>query len=99
MSGRSDLRELFRVKPKTRFRVADNDARATHGWEKDEAKAETAEQLHRLADLHDRLWAEAKHPVLVVMQGIDASGKDGAVRNVVGAFNPQGITISSFKVP
>ena len=47
-------------------------------------------QRERLTDLQDRLWAEAKHSVLVVLQGIDASGKDGAIRKVMTAFNPQG---------
>jgi PPK2 family polyphosphate:nucleotide phosphotransferase len=99
MSGRSDLREALRVPPRARFHFSDRDAGDMHGWEKDDAKAETAKQLERLADLQDRLWAEARHPVLVVLQGIDAAGKDGAIRKVVGAFNPQGILVSSFKVP
>ena len=46
--------------------------------------------LERLTDLQDRLWAEAKTPVLVVLQGIDAAGKDGTIRHVMAAFNPQG---------
>jgi len=99
MSGRPDLRDALRVPPKTRFKFSDADADEVHGWEKEAGKAETEKQEARLADLQDRLWAEAKHPVLVVLQGIDASGKDGAVRRVVGAFNPQGVTVSSFKVP
>jgi PPK2 family polyphosphate:nucleotide phosphotransferase len=59
----------------------------------------TARQLARLADLQDRLWAEAKRSVLVVLQGIDAAGKDGTINKVMEAFNPQGCPVTSFKVP
>jgi PPK2 family polyphosphate:nucleotide phosphotransferase len=45
------------------------------------------------------LWAEAKHPVLIVLQGIDAAGKDGTIRHVMDAFNPQGCSVVGFKVP
>ena len=55
--------------------------------------------MERMADLQDRLWAEAKRSVLVVLQGIDAAGKDGTINKVMEAFNPQGCTVSSFKVP
>jgi len=50
-------------------------------------------------DLQDRLWAQSKHSVLVVLQGIDAAGKDGTIAKVMEAFNPQGCPVSSFKVP
>ena len=53
----------------------------------------------RLTSLQERLWAEAKHPVLIVLQGIDAAGKDGTIRKVMDAFNPQGCTVTGFKVP
>ena len=56
-------------------------------------------ELDRLRDLQDRLWAEAKQSVLVVLQGIDAAGKDGTISKVMEAFNPQGCPVSSFKVP
>ena len=55
--------------------------------------------LARLADLQERLWAEAAHAVLVVVQGIDAAGKDGTIRVIAGAFNPQGTPVASFKAP
>ena len=56
-------------------------------------------QLARLTELQDRLWAEAKRSVLIVLQGIDAAGKDGTIQKVMEAFNPQGCTVSAFKVP
>ena len=55
--------------------------------------------MARLADLQSRLWAEAKHSVLVVLQGIDAAGKDGTINKVMEACNPQGCPVTSFKVP
>src|SRR5581483_6910135 len=50
-------------------------------------------------ELQNLLYAESRHCVLVVIQGMDASGKDGAVRNVFGKLNPQGVLVRSFKVP
>jgi PPK2 family polyphosphate:nucleotide phosphotransferase len=99
MSKASDLRDKLRVHPGTRLRLADIDPAATHGWSKVAGERATEELLERMADAQDRLWAEAKHGVLIVLQGIDASGKDGTIRRVMTAFNPQGCNVSSFKVP
>jgi PPK2 family polyphosphate:nucleotide phosphotransferase len=55
--------------------------------------------LQKLADLQELLYAENKHALLVVLQGMDAAGKDGTVRHVMNAFNPQGVRVVSFKVP
>ena len=55
--------------------------------------------LMRLDDLHDRLWAEAKRSVLLVLQGMDTAGKDGAIRKVLTGLNPQGCEVASFKAP
>jgi PPK2 family polyphosphate:nucleotide phosphotransferase len=96
---RRPLREVLRVTPGERVRLADFDPAATHGHAKSAAGAELQKGLDRLTDLQDRLWAEAKHPVLVVLQGIDAAGKDGSVKHVMGAFNPMGCSVTSFKVP
>ena len=60
----------------------------------------TVEKLGLVLDeLHDRLWAEATRSVLLVLQGMDASGKDGAIRNVLSGLNPQGCTVVGFKAP
>jgi PPK2 family polyphosphate:nucleotide phosphotransferase len=95
----ADLRSRLRVEPGTRARLSKLDPAATHGLVKDSAAGATARQLARLADLQDRLWAEAKRSVLVVLQGIDAAGKDGTINKVMEAFNPQGCPVTSFKVP
>jgi PPK2 family polyphosphate:nucleotide phosphotransferase len=94
-----DLRSRLLVEPGHRVRLADIDPGETHGIDKEAALAQTAEQLERLTELQDRLWAEAKRAVLVVLQGIDAAGKDGTIKKVMEAFNPQGCPVSSFKVP
>jgi PPK2 family polyphosphate:nucleotide phosphotransferase len=99
MAARPDLRAELRVKPGTRVRLASQDHGATFGWDKTAAEPELARQLERLAGLQDRFWAEAKRSVLVVLQGIDAAGKDGTLNKVMEAFNPQGCPVTSFKVP
>ena len=93
------LRQLLRVKPGLKIRLADIDPNETHGREKQRSAAELQKGLDRLTNLQDRLWAEQKHPVLIVLQGIDAAGKDGSVKHVMSAFNPMGCSVTSFKVP
>jgi PPK2 family polyphosphate:nucleotide phosphotransferase len=99
MTGATDLRAVLRVGPGKHVRLADLDPGATHGWEKEMAAAALEAQLTRLGDLQDRLWAEARQSVLVVLQGIDAAGKDGTINKVMEAFNPQGCPVTAFKVP
>lgn len=99
MPARRPLRETLRIQPGSKVDLAAIDASATHGHLKEQADAELEARHDRLSDLQDRLWAEGKQAVLVVLQGMDGSGKDGTIRNVMGAFNPQGCSISSFKVP
>jgi PPK2 family polyphosphate:nucleotide phosphotransferase len=53
----------------------------------------------RLDELHNRLWAEAKRSVVLVLQGLDASGKDGTIRRVLSGLNPQGCVVVNFKEP
>ena len=97
--AKSDFRKALRVKPGDRVDLSKLDPGDSHGWEKAAGEQEIAAQLARLGDLQDRLWAEAKHAVLIVLQGIDAAGKDGTIQKVMEAFNPQGCTVSAFKVP
>jgi PPK2 family polyphosphate:nucleotide phosphotransferase len=99
MPLRRSLRETLRVAPGSKLDLGAIDAADTHGHRKELADAELEADHARLSDLQDRLWAEGKHAVLVVLQGMDGSGKDGTIRNVMGAFNPQGCPVSAFKVP
>ena len=73
--------------------------RAPKDWDKEETKAKMAGILEKLDDLQNLLFAESKHAVLVILQGMDASGKDGVVRKVFGTMNPQGVWVRSFKTP
>ena len=93
------FRRLLAVEPGSKVDLGEFDAGETFGRDKDAAEADLGKILARLADLQSRLWAEAKHRVLVVMQGIDAAGKDGTIQVIAGAFNPQGTPVTSFKVP
>jgi PPK2 family polyphosphate:nucleotide phosphotransferase len=97
---KNDLRERFQVKPGKKFRLADRDPDDTaHLTDKDAALAIQQKNTQKLADLHDLLYAEQKHALLVVLQGMDASGKDGTIKHVMSGVNPAGCTVTSFKVP
>ncbi len=98
-SSSPTLRQQLMVKPGTKVRLASLDAGATFGHEKAASEVELARGLARLTDLQDRIYAENKHPVLIVLQGIDAAGKDGTVRHVMSAFNPMGCPVANFGVP
>ncbi|MDQ7013347.1 MAG: polyphosphate kinase 2 family protein [Planctomycetota bacterium] len=69
--------------------------------EKERASAEAmhAENVVAMRDLQYRLWAEGGRSVLVVLQGMDTAGKDGTIRHVFGALNPQGVRVEGFKQP
>ena len=73
--------------------------RAPKNFEKEKTKLITAKLVAELDELQNLLFAESKHAVLVVIQGMDASGKDGVIRNVFGKLNPQGVLVKSFKAP
>lgn len=72
---------------------------APKGLNKQAIKKKTEKMLVELDELQNRLIAESKHAVLVIIQGMDASGKDGALRNVFGSLNPLGVSVKSFKAP
>jgi PPK2 family polyphosphate:nucleotide phosphotransferase len=99
MSKSTELRDRLRVNPNDRVSLPKLDPSDSLGWSKTAGERATTRLLERMADAQDRLWAEQKHAVMVVLQGIDASGKDGIIKKVMTAFNPQGCTVSSFKVP
>jgi PPK2 family polyphosphate:nucleotide phosphotransferase len=82
-----------------KIKLSDVSTKAPDGWDKKETKEKLAGTLEELDELQNLLYAEGKHSVLVVIQGMDAAGKDGAVRNVFGKLNPQGVLVRSFKVP
>lgn len=63
------------------------------------ARAETKRRVREIALLQEQLYADGRHALLVVLQGMDASGKDGTVRHVFSGVNPQGVIVHSFKEP
>lgn len=73
--------------------------RAPKELDKNKTKEETAAILEELDELQNLLYAEGRHSILVVLQGMDASGKDGLIRDVLGNMNPQGVKVQSFKSP
>jgi PPK2 family polyphosphate:nucleotide phosphotransferase len=81
------------------IKLKDISTRAPKDWDKEETKAKTEGIIESLNELQNLLYAESKHAVLVVLQGMDASGKDGVIRKVFGALNPQGVQVHSFKAP
>ena len=91
----------FRVKPGYRVVLADWSTDTTDGFEgtKDDRAALLASLNEQLSDLQQMLYAESKHKVLVVLQGMDTSGKDGTIKHVFHTINPLGVRVANFKRP
>ena len=97
---RSRLLDDLVVKPGDDANLAQRNPASRRGIaDKAEGRARMAELLPRLDKLHDRLWAEAARSVVLVLQGMDASGKDGTIRRVLTGLNPQGCSVTNFKAP
>jgi PPK2 family polyphosphate:nucleotide phosphotransferase len=96
-----DLPARFRIDRPKHFRLAQHDPAECCGLsiEKAEAKTLLAEGLERLTDLQQRLYAQDRWAVLLVLQGMDASGKDSLIKHVMSGLNPQGVEVTSFKEP
>jgi PPK2 family polyphosphate:nucleotide phosphotransferase len=90
---------LAPVAPGSRVQLRDEDARVPDELPKSELNARLRTLADRMDELQGALHAEAKRAVLVVLQGRDASGKDGTIRKVFGPLDPQGVVVTSFKVP
>ena len=90
----------FLVPPGTQVNLADYDPGYTGDFtSKSEAKAERKRNTERLQELQEVMWAEGKHALLIVLQAMDAGGKDGTIKHVMSGVNPQGCHVTSFKVP
>ena len=82
------------------FRLADHDPRADSGVSgKEEGRAEVAALTARLEELHDRFYADGRRGLLVVLQGMDTSGKGGAVKKAFQGLDPTGVHVATFKAP
>jgi PPK2 family polyphosphate:nucleotide phosphotransferase len=90
--------DRFMIKPGSKVRLAEFDPADSHGSEAD-AKAALETDKRRLHDLQELLYAEHSRALLVCLQGMDTSGKDGTIGHIFGAMNPQGCHVTSFKTP
>jgi PPK2 family polyphosphate:nucleotide phosphotransferase len=96
----ADAAELLdRVRVGSKLDLRRHDPRETFGWEKARGKAELGVEVARLAALQKMLFAEGARSVLVVLQAMDAGGKDGTLREVLRGLNPAGVRVAAFGVP
>lgn len=95
-----NYRKKFCIAPGTRVRLKDFDPDFSDpGENKKSALAKIAKLQQRMDQLQYQLYAESKRSLLICLQAIDAGGKDGVVRHVIGAMNPEGCRVISFKAP
>lgn len=88
------------VTPGTKVKLSKYDPEETLGWDKGhKMKADLEKSIERLDSLQYLLYAEHKHALLIVLQGLDAAGKDGTIRHVMAGINPQGCVVTPFKTP
>jgi PPK2 family polyphosphate:nucleotide phosphotransferase len=88
------------VKADDKLTLGDHDARPPkHAPKADELAAQITKETHRISDLQRVLYADGRRALLIVLQGRDASGKDGTIRHVFSAVNPQGCDVSAFRAP
>ncbi len=88
------------IKPGTKLRLKDFETKYTAGFnDKEDAAEMLNKDIQRLSELQDMLYAMNKYSLLVVIQAMDAAGKDGTIKHVMTGVNPQGCNVSSFKQP
>jgi len=93
------MNQPLTVPPGHDIRLADFDPGYREGLDREAAVVETQQHCERLDELAYRLFAEAKRAVVVVLQGIDTSGKDGTIRMIASGVSPQCLDVQSFKPP
>ena len=91
--------KYYRVDDPDRLRLSDFDPADDGGLDKDQANAILAGDIERLRELQERLYADGRWAILVVLQAMDAAGKDGVIKHVMSGLNPQGCMVHSFKPP
>jgi len=103
-----DIIDLFRLKPGKKVRLKDHDT----GWAqtkelkelgkdvvKERAREILDKNLEDLAEAQELLYADDRYAILIVLQAMDAAGKDGTIKHVMSGVNPQGVEVTSFKAP
>jgi PPK2 family polyphosphate:nucleotide phosphotransferase len=95
------MMEKYRVTPGKPIKLTDWDPNSTDSYPDDKSKGKRKiEKLNaKLETLQELFYAEHKHKLLIVLQGMDTSGKDGTIRHVFDGVNPQGVRVANFKVP
>jgi PPK2 family polyphosphate:nucleotide phosphotransferase len=99
VAARPQLRNLLRISPGSRVRLSKLDPGTTHGYDQSAGRAKGSKDLDRLAKLQEMLFAERKRRILILLQGIDTSGKDGSIKHLSRALHPLGTRVASFGVP
>lgn len=89
----------FKVKPGTRVKLAECNPDETFGIDQEEGKERLGKITEELGELQEMLYAARQNSVLIILQGMDTSGKDGTVKSVMADINPLGCRVESFKVP
>jgi PPK2 family polyphosphate:nucleotide phosphotransferase len=92
--------ERFRVQPGARVKLAETDPSFKDRHDSQQAAAQELEQYRqRLAELQEMLYVEQRRSLLICLQGLDTAGKDGTIKHILGAMNPQGCTVAHFRRP
>jgi PPK2 family polyphosphate:nucleotide phosphotransferase len=93
--------DRYRITSGKKFRLKDYDPADTAGHllTREQADAMVARDVERLSTLHDHLYAQNEWSLLCAFQAMDAAGKDSTIKHVMSGVNPQGVTVTSFKVP
>jgi PPK2 family polyphosphate:nucleotide phosphotransferase len=95
-----DFLERFRIESGRGFRLKNFDPADTHGFNsKKKAEDRLAQDIERLTDLQEKLYAQDSWALLIVLQAMDAAGKDGTIKHVMSGVNPEGCDVVSFKTP
>ena len=89
----------LRVGPGKKARIAQRPTDDRLGLDRDDGEKRLAQRVEQIEKLQSRLYAEDRRSVLLVLQGLDASGKDGVIRRVFEGVNPMGVTVTSFRAP
>src|SRR4051794_31221603 len=94
-----DTSLAIRVSPDAKVRLRDYDPADVGGMRREEAETRTAQLGAEFSEMQELLYGAARQSVLIVLQGMDTSGKDGTIRHVMAPINPQGCTVVAFKQP
>jgi PPK2 family polyphosphate:nucleotide phosphotransferase len=97
--GAADWSRKLRVKPGTKVQLKDSEAGQSFDLDEEQSRKATAGLLTELETLQHKMYADGRYAMIVLFQAIDGGGKDSTIRHVISAFNPQGCTVTSFKVP